>query len=112
MSLKSMLLKIARKVVESVLERITQQLNVIDDQIYRFVDQAIQTIVSGAWQGDDADRFVDEMRSLSIPKIHELRDTIQQTGQSLSSALDVIDQADEQARTLVDNLADTFRAVY
>lgn len=112
MSLRKALIKLARRVVEQVQSGLNQQLDVVQDQIRRPIEAIIQEVVGGVWRGAGADAFVEELSNLIVPTSGRIADRITDTGQRIAKAVDIIDRADEQVNNMVNNLADTFEAIY
>jgi hypothetical protein len=110
MSVESMLLHMARKVVEQVLEKLSQLLNKVQDEAALPIRAAIQQVVNGVWVGRGADAFVDEVSNLVLPGIGRVGTSIQGLHTNVQSARDVIDRADEELNGLVDSrLNDAFK---
>jgi hypothetical protein len=110
MSVENMLLHLARKIVEQVLEKLSQLLNKVQDEAAQPIRAVIQQIVGGVWVGRGADAFVDEVSNLVLPGIGRVGTSIQGMHTNVQSACDVIDRADEELNGLVDSrLSDAFK---
>jgi len=60
------------------------------------------------WTGDDADAFQSTMGSDVLPNMGKAVQTLQDFGQRLNRAQERIRQADNQAKSMVGQLADVF----
>lgn len=99
--MKSILLRLARMVLESVLKQLAQQLNRVLEQALNPIQQMIQQVVGGIWIGDGADAFVNEVSQLVVPGVTKSGNHISTLSTNLQSARDIIERADEEADRLV-----------
>jgi len=112
MSIMKVLIRLAMKVVQSVLSQLTQQLNVVQEQAMAPMRQMIQAVMGGIWIGDGADAFVEEVSSLMIPGVGRVADNITMIHKNVQHAADVIQQADQQVSSKVNGLADIFGSIF
>ncbi len=112
MSILSILLKLARQVVESVLGQLMQQFNAVQEQALSPMNAMVEQVVGGVWVGDGADAFVEEVSSLMIPGVGQVADHIMTLNNNIKFAVDCIDRADEQVNSAVNSLADLFGGIY
>ncbi|MEW5987098.1 MAG: hypothetical protein AB1791_10730 [Chloroflexota bacterium] len=112
MSISSALLSFARSVVQSVISQVTQQMNVVQEQAYDQVKAMVAQTVGGAWRGQGADAFVNEINTVMLPQIVQSITSITAINSSIQFASEVIDRADEQVSAAVNTLADTFSSIY
>jgi len=112
MSIMKALIRLAMKVVQSVLSQLTQQLNVIQEQAMAPMRQMIQAVMGGIWVGDGANAFVDEVSSLMIPGVGRVADNITMIHKNVQHAADVIQQADQQVNSKINGLADVFGSIF
>lgn len=109
MSVRDALIQLARRVLESVLSQLTQQLNVVVDQAHQPIQQMMQSVLDGIWIGEGATAFVEEISSLVIPGVKQVEGDIEGMNTNLQSARDIIDRADEEVSQLVQSrLFDAF----
>ena len=106
------LLRFARKIVETVTSQLMQQLNVVQEQAYTPMQQMVQQVTNGVWVGRGADAFVEEVSSLMMPGVSQIQDNISTMNKNLLFAVDVIDQADQAVSSAVNSLADTFGSIF
>lgn len=111
-ALKKALIRMARRVLQGVLSQLMQQLNVVQDQALNPMKMMVQTVSGGAWIGQGANAFVEEVSSIMIPGVGQVGDNITFVHKNLQFAMDVMDRADEAVNTKVNSLADVFDAVY
>jgi uncharacterized protein YukE len=95
------IIRLARKILESVLSQLTQQFNVVQEQALAPVRAIIQQVVGGAWTGDGATAFTEELNSLMVPGVGRIGEAITSKIGKLNSARDRIDQADNEIRNLI-----------
>jgi uncharacterized protein YukE len=112
MSLFSKLLRFARKVVQSVMSGVTQQLNVVEQQARQPIQAMMQQVVGGAWTGRGADAFVQELTSMAVPNVDKITQILTRTNRDINNAIDVMDRADEQVSSIIRGLGDTFGGIF
>ncbi len=105
------LFKLVGKGVEEVLEQITQQGNILENRVRGPIDRALGRIVGGAWEGDDADAMVGEIRGVLLPMIVELIQAIAGMGSGVSNAADLILKRDIKLRSLAEDMGDVFAGI-
>ncbi len=112
MSIISMLIRLARKVVESVMQQLMQQFNVVEEMAMSPMRAMIEQDTGGIWVGDGADAFVEEVSSIMIPPVGRIGDHITRLPSNIKSAVDIMDRADSQVNSAVNALADIFGGIY
>jgi len=112
MSLMSMLIRIARKVVESVLSQLTQQMNIVEQMAKAPMQAIIQQVVGGVWIGKGADAFVEEVSTLMIPGANNITQHIGTFSRNLHNAMDIMTQADSQVGNIIGGLNDIFGGIF
>lgn len=111
----SVLITIARTVVREVTQEITK---LIQDQLIDMVQTPIQQMVdsvgdgSAIWYGPGANAFVNDCTSMYIPETTGIQESCGVVIDRINSAVDIMDAADAQCRSLVDNLSGVFSAIY
>lgn len=109
MSVRSMLIRMARSALESALSQLMQQFNVVEEQSLNPMRLMIQSVTNGIWIGEGANAFVEEVSNLMIPGVSKVGEQISTMHTNLTSARDIIDRADEEVNRLVQSrLADAF----
>lgn len=95
--------------VDNVMSGIGQQQQMVSgvlDTIKGYVPK-----VQSAWIGGDADEFAADVARKIVPAMIELIAAIGGINLNLTQAAGLIDQADNKARGLVDNLGDMFAQI-
>jgi len=110
-AISSAALKFARGVVDSVAGQIFQQTGLVEDVLGQF-RSFITPVSDGAWTGDGADAFLEEVQSRLIPEVMALIASIGGFSVNLNFATDTINQADDKAQSVVDNLGDVFDRIF
>jgi uncharacterized protein YukE len=107
--LTSILLRIAKAVLQQVLSGLMQQFNVVQEQAMAPMRAMIQAVTGGIWIGQGADAFVEEVSSLMIPGVGKVGNNITKLHKDLEHARDTMDRADSDVKNLVTGrLADAF----
>ena len=98
--------------VEAVINVLARQQRVLEDQVQRTIQAIIAQVVGGVWVGAGADAFVNELRTEFLPLSASLNSNIGQMIQSVRSAQEVVEQADNAATQVVDAWADLVDAIF
>lgn len=101
------LLKFARAAVEGVMGQITQQINVIQDQVLQTIMNQLNPL-RDAWKGQGANRFFEEMETLVIPNIQKMMSYGNDYAGNIRKAMDLIEQADNRAMSIINGILDDF----
>lgn len=110
MGIASFLLKIARAVVQGIINQIKGQVNMIMNVVTQPLNMIVQSVVAGAWKGDGADRFVAEMRDI-VSQLGNMTGGLTNTGTLINKALDTMWRADRSAKTIASGLLDDFKKI-
>ncbi len=110
--IKRILLKIARSVLNEVLGQIAQQINVLDDAVRGPIQGMVNEVVGGVWTGRGAEAFVQECSNLFIPETQGIMESCNIMAVSINRAADRMEQADKEARGLVDGLVGVFQGIF
>ena len=104
-----MFLQFLRGEVDNVIAGVGQQQQIatqVMDQIKSFVPK-----VQVAWEGGDYDAFEADVARKIIPAMTELIAAIGGINLNLSSATSIVDQADEKAKGMANQLGDLFGGI-
>ena len=112
MSLRSALIRMARRILQNVLSQLTQQLNVVRDQALSPMRMMVQQVMGGIWIGQGANAFVEEVSSLMIPGVGQVMSQISTTTRNINHAVEVIDEADKKVQGMANSLSDVFGRIY
>lgn len=108
-------------IVDSVIGQIMSQVNVLSDQIESPFKAMIQQVTGGAWQGNGADQFVEEMNSVVLPMVVQLIASLAGAGgggsgggfiDGLNFARQVINEVDDAVNSIVNGLGDIFDSIF
>ena len=111
-SLRSRLIRFARKVVNSVQSQLEKQLTAVQEQAAAPIRAMVEQVVGGVWIGHGADNFVEEVSNLVLPGVGKIGGHITATQRNIDHAIETIDRADEEITNLVNGLADQFANIY
>lgn len=109
---KKLLIRMARAILQRVLQGLMQQFNVVEEMAMNPMRQMIEAVVGGVWVGKGADAFVEEVSSLMIPGVTQVQEHIDYCHTNLNRAQEIMDQADAQVRTRAGALGDMFAGIY
>jgi uncharacterized protein YukE len=112
MALMSVLIKIARRVVEQVQSDLMKQIQRVESEAKQPIRAMVEQVVGGMWIGKGADAFVEEVSSILVPGINVGQQQMETMNTNIGTALDIMDQADSQVNQLVNGLADMFGGVF
>lgn len=97
--------------VQDVVRQVTQQANMVEDMMGN-IRSGMQPIMGGAWVGQGADAFVDEVQSRLIPEIMALIASVMGFGGGINSAMGIIQQADNDVFNVVGGVMDVFDSIF
>jgi uncharacterized protein YukE len=97
--------------VQDVVSQIVSQSNAVDD-VMGGIRGGMQPIVGGAWTGQGAEAFIDEVQSRLIPDIMALISSIGGFGGGINTAMGIVSQADSDSNSVVNTLMDTFGSIF
>lgn len=101
MSAECFMIKLARTILQNVVREITAQRQAIIDEVMQPLNATIQAVNSGAWRGDGADAFIEDLSSITIPGIGRIGDMIDKFTGDVNSAQEIIEQADQQSEQMI-----------
>lgn len=105
------LLKVARAVLEGVLQEITRQINIVQQQVIEELKNYVSRGFDDIWQGDDALQFKDKVMKRAIPGAEQIVGITTNTHSGIIRAAEVIQNADRQATQMVGDLNNTFSQI-
>lgn len=106
------LLKVAKAVLQQVLQGLQVQLKTVEDSAMQPMRTAVEQVMNGAWRGVGADAFVDEVSNISLPGAGVVRDHINTFHGNLVRAQEIMEEADRKAQQSANQLVEIFRAIY
>ncbi len=104
-----MFLQFLRGEVDNVMSGVGQQQQItsqVMDQLKSYVPK-----VQDAWKGGDEDQFAQDVATILVPAMMDLIAAIAGINTNLSSATNIIDQADQQANGMANQLGDLFGGI-
>jgi hypothetical protein len=106
------LLRFAAEQVENAMSQISQQSNVVEEQALNPTKAIAQTVLGGAWVGDGATAFVDELSNLMVPSFGSMLGDLGVFNGNIRQACELMNQADDAAQNLVHGIADQFSEIF
>jgi hypothetical protein len=110
--MRSVLLKLARRVLEQVLNEVNRQVNRVEQEILQQMRNLITQGFDDVWRGEDADQFKEKVNNQAIRQAEGVVTITVSTHDGLVRAADVITRADQRVAQLVENLNNTFGRIY
>jgi uncharacterized protein YukE len=108
--MRRLLMRMARSILQSVLQGLVQQLNVVEQMAMAPLKMMVQQVVGGAWKGQGADAFVNEVTSLLVPNVETVKEHIGNTSKNLDFARTRVEQGDQSVEQLIrSRLTDAFK---
>lgn len=103
-----------RSMVENVKSTITEMINgILIDAVQSQIQQMVDSVGPGSdiWYGPGADSFINDCAGFHIPETEGIQDSSNTIIERTTNAVDLMDSADAQCRTLVDNLDGQFAGI-
>ena len=97
--------------VQDVVRQVTQQANMVEDMMGN-IRSGMQPITGGAWIGQGADAFIEEVETRLIPEIGALIASVMGFGGGITSAMGIIEQADNDVFNVVGGVMDVFDSIF
>ncbi|MGB1250288.1 MAG: hypothetical protein ACPG8W_06620 [Candidatus Promineifilaceae bacterium] len=104
-------MKTNRANVEMVIKQLSEQARLIEEQIQAQAQGTVNTIQSGMWRGNGADRFVEEIQTTYIPDATRVVESCQLAINSIIRAIELLDEADTRTMTMASGLEDLIRQI-
>jgi len=112
--LKKALLKIARRAIEEVMQKVTSQVSIVEDQIINVIKAEVNQLVGegkGFW-GPAAERHAAEVTGKLLPELARISNSISMINTNTRQATDIMQTADQTAKSRIEDLASRFRSIY
>lgn len=111
--IKKLLMKIARSILQQVMNQINQIVQETLDSVLNPVEAIMQEIGGGdTWRGEGANAFMDEVQSILIPDVNSLMESSLKGINSIATAEQIMTQAENEVNGLIDTWADTVSGIY
>lgn len=104
-------MKTTRANVEMVIKQLSEQAQLIEEQVQAQAQGTVNTIGSGVWYGGGAERFVEEVQTSFVPDAQRIIESCNLTIQSIMRALELLDEADTRTMTMAAGLEDLIRQI-
>ncbi len=111
-SFKQALLSFARGVVDSVMNKITQQINEVMTKVTSPIRSFVSQVTGGIWRGKGADAFVAEINGVVLPGLTSMLTGFGNVNKSITRAGDILERADQAAASIASGLGDLFSKVF
>ncbi|MBI9044772.1 MAG: WXG100 family type VII secretion target [Anaerolineaceae bacterium] len=112
MGLFRALLKIARGVVESIIGQVSNQTNIVQEQVVNQINRMVQQTMDGIWIGKGADAFVEEMTSNLMPRLNQVVSHNNMVNTNIRRSMEIIAHADSNAQSLANQVGDIYRTIF
>lgn len=97
--------------VHDVVSQVTSQAQQVEDVVGN-IRSGMGPIEGGGWVGEGADAFIEEVQSRLIPEIMALIASVMGFGGGITSALNIVEQADNDVFGVVGNVSDVFDSIF
>lgn len=112
MPFKKFLIKLARRILDQVLQVIQQQINRLQQEVMEEITNIIRSQLTDMWQGEDADEFAQRVEGQVLPVLDSLIGVVTHSHSGLQQAADIITRADQAASQMVSELNNQFANIY
>jgi hypothetical protein len=105
------LLRFARGIVETTISQVNEQSNNLTEMVQTPIRDAVGMVVGGAWRGNAADSFLNEINTVVLPMVGRLIAAILGMNASIRNCITILDRADQEARNSVNSVAELFDTI-
>lgn len=98
--------------VDNVISQIIQQANIVQDAVTAPLRAIVNSVMSGIWKGEGANRFVAEMTNEVIPMLVNIMSVNNSFAGSIKKSQDRMNQAFHQAASQAQTLYDVFNGIF
>jgi uncharacterized protein YukE len=106
------ILKCVTSSVDAVVGVLGKQQGIVQEMVQAPLQAIVGEVESGIWVGNGATAFIEECSGMFQPSAQSIVDVTGDMIGSITAALDTIEQADQKAAGLVNDLSDTFANIY
>lgn len=111
MGLLDGILKLVKKVVDSVLSEITKQINRVQNEVLQEMTKMVTVGFDDIWRGEDADQFKEKILKMAVPQAESIVGICSSTSTGLQQAMDIIQGADKKVNQIVSDLASEYAKI-
>lgn len=97
--------------VQDVVGQVVQQSQQVED-VTGVIRGGMQPIAGGAWIGQGAQAFIDEVNSRLLPEIAALIASIGGFGGNINQAMDIVNQADNDVFGVTNTIGEIFDSIF
>jgi uncharacterized protein YukE len=97
--------------VQDVVQQVVQQANQVEETVGA-IRSGMGPIQGGAWIGQGANAFIEEVMTRLIPELMALIASIGGFGGGITSAMNLVEQADNDVFSVVGNVVDVFDSIF
>jgi hypothetical protein len=107
-----MLFKFLSKGVEAVQNQIMGQLRSVQDEVQSPITSMLNTVMSDAWIGDDAESMANEISTVVMPMVADLIAAIGGINTGITRAIGLINETEQKATSQINDLVGTFSSIF
>ncbi len=111
MGLLDGILKLVKKVVDSVLSEITKQVNRVQNEVLQEMTKMVTSGFDDVWRGEDADQFKEKILKMAVPQAESIVGICTSTSTGLQQAMNIIQNADKKVNQIVGDLASEYAKI-
>lgn len=94
--------------VQNLLGQATKEINRLGEEVTGGLRNALNPLQNGAWTGQGAQKFYEEMQNIVFPEIASIATGGMDFIGAFNQAANIIEQADEAISGIVNSVVDTF----
>ncbi len=98
--------------ISGIISQILQQANIVQDAVTAPLRTMVNSVLSGVWKGDGANRFASEMTTEVIPMLVNIMTVNTNYANAIKKSHDRMNQAFQQAASQAQTLFDVFNSVF
>jgi hypothetical protein len=103
-----LLLSFVRSQVDNLLQNATKEVDRLQDEVLSGLRNALNPLRNGAWTGQGAEKFYDEMESVVFPEIMSIMTGGISFVGAFQNAANIIEQADQAISGMIGGVVDAF----
>lgn len=111
MGLLDGVLKLVKKVLDSVLSEVTKQINRVQNEVLQELTKMVTVGFDDIWRGEDADQFKEKILKMAVPQAESIVGICTSTHSGLQQAASIIESADKKVNQIVSNLASEYAKI-
>lgn len=105
------LICIAKAILQTVTNQVSEQVNIVEQEIKQQITGYLNEVLDGAWTGKGAEKFVACVTEEIVPNLSQISNSVSQINKNINAAVNIMDDADMAVRSKVGELADAIEQI-